>query len=386
MKLSKKKEVETWVNCPECNIKLKKKHLSTHIKRVHNKKIDNTNKKPLEDSHKKIQENKTPWVISKKIIGLIIIVVVILAFSIFVYYTNNDNSSNGQNNSTKNYFVSIEGKANYSSLHEAIDSASDNDIIFVGSGTYFENIKISKSIELIGEDKNTTIIDGNGSGVVINISADNVKISGFTIRNGGPMSADESNAGILIRSNYNTISDCNISSNKNYGIYLFSISETRNNIIKNNIFSNNKYGVFTYYAIASNISSNTFTYNTDYGIYFGSRSNDNLISDNTFIENNYALRVKTSERNKIINNLIMNNDYGLFFCCGADNNVVYNNDFINNTNWNADDALSNAYDNGVVGNYWDDYNGTDANGDGIGDTPYLENIKNGDNFPLMKPI
>ena len=90
-------------------------------------------------------------------------------------------------------------------------------------------------------------------------------------------------------------------------------------------------------AKTNNISSNTFTNNTDYGIYLISSSNDNLISDNKFTENNYAIRIKGSTINTIIKNLIMNNKYGLYFCCGAENNIAYNNVFINNTNWNAKD-------------------------------------------------
>ena len=366
------------------------------MKYVHNQIMDDAKIKPLETSNKKIQEKKTPRIISKMTIGIIIIIFLLVVASIFIYYLFNSKDSNVPIDK-KNYFVSIGGKGDYISIQEAIDSASDYDTIFVSNGTYFENILITKPLELIGEDKNSTIINGNGSGIVINISADYVNISGFAIKNGGSLSnAVKVDSGIELRSNYNTISDCYISSNKNYGLYLYANPNTTNNTIKYNIFSNNKYGIFSYYAKTNNISSNTFTNNTDYGIYLGSRSNDNLISDNNFKENNYAIRIKTSEKNTIINNLIMNNKYGVYFCCGAENNIAYNNIFINNTNWNADDNLGNTWDNGYPsgGNYWDDYIGTDNyNGpnqdipgsDGIGDTPHLTNLDKGDMFPLMQP-
>jgi len=274
-------------------------------------------------------------------------------------------------------YVGGNGPGNYSKIQEAIDIASDNDTIFVYHGTYFENIIITKSIELIGEDKNTTIINGNGAGTVINISVNYVNISGFTIKN----SSVESE-GIKIRTNYNIIYDCNISSNKHYGLYLDA--NPTHNIIKFNTFFNNSFGIFTNNANLNNISSNTFTGNTDYGIYL-STSYDNLISDNKFTENNYGIRIKGSERNTITKNLIMNNNYGLYFCCGTLNNLAYNNVFIYNPEWNAYDRLGNTWDNGIIGNYWDDYTGIDADGNGIGDTPYTIVDEKIDNFPLMEP-
>jgi len=77
-----------------------------------------------------------------------------------------------------------EGPNNYSKIQDAVDNASDGDTIFVYSGIYRENIVINKSVFLIGEDKNTTIIVGKeGLKTIINITANKVKIKGFTITN-----------------------------------------------------------------------------------------------------------------------------------------------------------------------------------------------------------
>ena len=72
----------------------------------------------------------------------------------------------------------------------------------------------------------------------------------------------------------------------------------------------------------------------------------------------------------------------------SENNTFYHNSFTNN-NKNViieSFAAGNFWDYGVEGNYWDDYNGTDSNRDDIGDTPYVINSDNIDNYPLMAPF
>ena len=51
-------------------------------------------------------------------------------------------------------------------------------------GTYYENLEVNKKINLIGEDRNTTIIDGFKNGPVVTITANKVTITGFTVQNG----------------------------------------------------------------------------------------------------------------------------------------------------------------------------------------------------------
>ncbi|KAF5414436.1 MAG: hypothetical protein C5S48_08555 [Candidatus Methanogaster sp.] len=70
----------------------------------------------------------------------------------------------------------------------------------------------------------------------------------------------------------------------------------------------------------------------------------------------------------------------------SNNNTPHHNNLINNTDHNVYDTCTNTWDSGSEGNYYSDYNGTDPDGDGIGDTPHP--IPGGisiDRFPLMHP-
>ncbi|MCL4429662.1 MAG: hypothetical protein M1167_02805 [Chloroflexi bacterium] len=68
------------------------------------------------------------------------------------------------------------------------------------------------------------------------------------------------------------------------------------------------------------------------------------------------------------------------------NNFIYHNNFLNFA-WNRTLSMpSNFWSSNNRGNYWADYNGSDANHDGVGDTPYIIDKTNIDNYPLMVPV
>jgi nitrous oxidase accessory protein len=167
-------------------------------------------------------------------------------------------------------------------IQDMINNASAGETIYIPRGAHYENIVIDKSINLIGEDKNTTVIDGGGFGDVVLIKADWVNFSGFTIQNCGEVWND---AGIFVISNYNNIYNNNIISNDETGIYLFQCS---------------------YNTISYNVISNIGWV----GIYIVS-SDNNIIRNNVInMNNNTGIEIVGSGGNKILSNTISKNEYG----------------------------------------------------------------------------
>jgi hypothetical protein len=157
------------------------------------------------------------------------------------------------------------------------------------------------------------------------------------------------------------------------------------------------------------IAGNNITDN-DIGIRFSSYSSytNNTITGNNITANRLGIAIEMGhyeheKGNTVVGNRIAQNQVGMQFLWLGDyyswkpdpfymNNQIYNNSFITNSQnvVNAhiiyDPDCANIWDNGISGNYWSNYNGTDNNGDGIGDTPYVIDANNKDNYPLMLPV
>ena len=193
-------------------------------------------------------------------------------------------------------YVGGSGEGNYSVIQDAINISTDGDIIFVYNGIYYENIEANKSISLIGENKDTTIIIGKNSFNVITINAPWLNLTGFTIQQGlvsGIWIECPGNCNIYQNNiNYNTIGIYIISS-RNTKIYNNTISNNSviginitstqipsnipgNNIIFHNNFIDNKHNVY------DEGTSNNWSYQKEgnyYDDYFGSDKNNDCIGD-----------------------------------------------------------------------------------------------------------
>jgi parallel beta-helix repeat protein len=246
-------------------------------------------------------------------------------------------------------YVGGGGPGNYTKIQDAVNAANGGDIIYVDSGTYYENIAISKNITLTGEDRDNTVIDGSNNDHVINVNGERFSeielyISGFTIRNAG-----------------GTGNDCIALSFVNAG-------EIDDNQISNSVLSD---GIQMDHCSGVTVSNNLINNNAAAGISL-TLSENNIIHDN-MIQNNYEgiYIYYSSNNNQIYSNTITGNDYGIHIAqeIQSSGNYFYLNDLKNNIK-NAEDPHTNYWSYSSQGNYWDDYNNYDSNNDGIGDTPY----------------
>jgi len=162
-------------------------------------------------------------------------------------------------------FVGGIGPNNYTSIQDAIDNASCGDTVFVydDSSPYNENVVVDKTIDLIGEDRNSTVIDGNWNGDIINISANGVNISSFTIQNSGDIPL--ANAGIW----FDGVNNCTVKKTMFYQCYIgIATYYVNNNIISDCFFDNCFIGVYSLGVAASFYDD--FSTDTGMWTYYGS--------------------------------------------------------------------------------------------------------------------
>ena len=263
------------------------------------------------------------------------------------------------------------------SIQAAINNATAGETILVSAGTYNESLQVNNTVSLIGEDRDTTFINGQNSQFIVNITAPDVTIQGFTIECASNLNP---NSGISIfLSNYGTISD-NIVENSQQGIALTS---SNNNIMSNNIITDTQQGITFSSSAYNTLSDNTITANSQGGISLAASSN-NVFSGNTISNNNgpnggiymYASSDNLFSGNTLANNYPIGETISLY--CYL--NTFYDNNFYDT--FQVSSNSQNSWNASGQGNYWSTYTGHDR-GNGIGNTNYTINSINVDYYPLM---
>ncbi len=287
------------------------------------------------------------------------------------------------------------------------------------SGNNWDDAGIKLATDVDNGQLINNIIHDNYIGIYLE-SSDNNTISGNIISN----SIDN---GLVIANSYNNTISGNTAKYNGNGINLL---ETENNIVSGNIMLNNGGGIglgnTNYTMILNNtvkhssgegISctgssnnnwiSNNYVDNNTWGMSFGDQSHNNTaianyvndssaigievyhdnqtFLDNIITNNGNGIMITSSNNNISGNTISFNDESGIQLGPDSKNNIIFSNTIEGNLVDNGyDEGTSNQWDNGIIGNYWSDYPGVDANDDGIGDTPYdiPGTASSQDNFPI----
>jgi parallel beta-helix repeat protein len=291
----------------------------------------------------------------------------------------------------------------FDKIQHGINAVSDGGTVFVFNGTYNENIVIDKTICLIGENRDSTIINGAGGKIAVHFipGSERSNISGFKVINHNAW-------GIHVKYNENAPADITIYENSFYDCFdPIRVEDVNRVYIFDNRIENcghtliNDCNVFE-------IRNCIFTNNWHSQTIYLNCADDGIISGNLICNNSgEGIHLDFCENDTIIENTIRDNgghrwcEGGIFIRRkkpGASLNLFYHNNIINNSPRNAkDDVGKDIWDNGYPsgGNYWSDYTGQDnyhgpnqdiPGEDGIGDTSYTISQENKDEFPLMSMI
>lgn len=277
----------------------------------------------------------------------------------------------------------------FSTIQAAVDAASDGVTIVVYPGTHVENVDVYRQLTIrsySGNPLDTVIRAASPADHVFYVTANNVKISGFTV-SGASQSAPYS--GIYLAKAKGCTLENNIISGNWYGIYL---DNSASNTLNSNVVSSNLgTGIYLGSSVGNKLTGNMVSSNSDNGIWLIDSSNSNTLtgnsansnirsgflldnqcigntlSDNTVEANGgHGINLNTaSNSNYLKNNTVGSNTiYGIYLSSSGNNQITDNNRIINNGGCGI--GLSNSNYNRIFNNYFSNAQNTYFEGSNAG--------------------
>jgi parallel beta-helix repeat protein len=239
-------------------------------------------------------------------------------------------------------YVGGMGPGNYTSIQGAIDDADSGDTVFVfdDSSPYFEHLFLNKTISLVGENRNSTVVDAQHIGSVLEIYDDGCLVSGFTLKNCSKPFYENNYFDVvkIVDSNNVTIRD-----------NILSIGEIEYNAWVSVIYLYNS----CYCNISDNVIFELDKVSRSEGVCFSSNSCYNTISGN--IISNYIIGIgfrwnESCDGNIIIGNHISNNNAEGISLDGCNDNRIMDNVIEYNEGWGIwlDDAVHTIVSGNII--------------------------------------
>ena len=270
-------------------------------------------------------------------------------------------------------------------IHGSIIVEKD-DVEIDGSGFVLYGIENEDGTTIVYAS--AIILENRNNVTLRNIEAANATF-GITIRHGTNIEITGSQCRIQMENSFNNVI------HDNEQISMLFTNSSRNTVTGNNITNNKLYGFKLQSASnENNIFANRFAESIS-GIEFHGDSNNNVVYENWITNNADGIVFFNSFNNSIHDNVIAYNSNIGIYLSSSEGNKFFRNDVVENQRQaSCRYSGSNIWDNGQEGNYWSNYNGTDSDGNGIGDEPYLipcfsiteGEIYETDNYPLMAPF